>query len=87
MDSDCKNWIEINTFCLSASQSVSRTASSAGGATVAKVYLSDFSIVKLADSATPKNPRSMLRRPTYQADEAVCTSCGRRQAKISGVRI
>ncbi|POD54887.1 type VI secretion system tube protein Hcp [Pseudomonas syringae] len=53
-DSDCKNWIEINTFCLSASQSVSRTASSAGGATVARVYLSDFSIVKLADSATPK---------------------------------
>ncbi len=53
-DSECKNWIEINTFCLSASQSVSRTASSAGGATVGRVYLSDFSIVKLADSATPK---------------------------------
>ncbi|MCI3947104.1 fimbrial protein [Pseudomonas syringae] len=53
-DSHCKNWIEINTFCLSASQSVSRTASSAGGATVSRVYLSDFSIVKLADSATPK---------------------------------
>ncbi|WP_235669072.1 type VI secretion system tube protein Hcp [Pseudomonas amygdali] len=38
-DSDCKNWIEINTFCLSAAQSVSRTASSAGGATVGRVYL------------------------------------------------
>lgn len=37
-DSDCKNWIEINTLCLSASQAVSRTASSAGGATVGRVY-------------------------------------------------
>ncbi|MCQ3025361.1 type VI secretion system tube protein Hcp [Pseudomonas tremae] len=53
-DSDCKNWIEISTFCLSAAQSVSRTASSAGGATVGRVYLSDFSVVKTIDTSTPK---------------------------------
>ncbi len=53
-DSDCKGWVEITTFCLSAAQSVSRTASSAGGATVGRVYLSDFSIVKAIDNATPK---------------------------------
>jgi type VI secretion system secreted protein Hcp len=53
-DSMYKNWIEASVFNLAATQNVSRTASSAGGATAGRVHLSDFSIVKLVDSATPK---------------------------------
>ncbi|AHG39181.1 Hcp1 family type VI secretion system effector [Pseudomonas syringae CC1557] len=53
-DSEHKNWIEITAYNLAATQAVSRTASSAGGATVGRVYLSHFSIVKRVDIATPK---------------------------------
>ncbi|KPZ25503.1 Hcp family type VI secretion system effector [Pseudomonas syringae group genomosp. 3] len=53
-DSAHQEWIEATAFNLAATQGVSRTASSSGGATVGRVYLSDFSIVKLVDSSTPK---------------------------------
>ncbi|WP_024667567.1 Hcp family type VI secretion system effector [Pseudomonas syringae] len=53
-DSAHEGWIEATAFNLAATQDVSRTASSSGGATVGRVYLSDFSIVKLVDSSTPK---------------------------------
>ncbi|MCI3947742.1 type VI secretion system tube protein Hcp [Pseudomonas syringae] len=46
--------LEITGYNLAATQSVSRTASSAGGATVGRIYLSDFSITKFVDAATPK---------------------------------
>jgi type VI secretion system secreted protein Hcp len=53
-DSEHKNWIEITAYNLAATQAVSRTASSTGGATVGRVYLSHFSVVKRVDIATPK---------------------------------
>lgn len=53
-DAAHSNWIEVSAYNLAASQAVSRTASSAGGALAGRVYLSDFSIVKLVDCATPK---------------------------------
>lgn len=53
-DSAHRNWIEVTAFNLCATQGISRTASSSGGATVGRVYLSDFGIVKLIDSSTPK---------------------------------
>lgn len=53
-DAAHNDWIEVSSFNLSASQDISRTASSTGGATVGRVYLSDFSIVKVVDCATPK---------------------------------
>lgn len=53
-DAEHKNWIEISAYNLAATQAVSRTASSAGGATVGRVYLSHFSVVKRVDIATPK---------------------------------
>lgn len=49
-----QDWIEATAFNLAATQHVSRTASTSGGATVGRVYLSDFSIVKRVDSSTPK---------------------------------
>ncbi|MEE4690030.1 type VI secretion system tube protein Hcp [Pseudomonas alliivorans] len=56
-DSARQGWIEATAFNLAATQDVSRTASSSGGATVGRVYLSDFSIVKLVDSSTQKSFR------------------------------
>ncbi|POP68333.1 Hcp family type VI secretion system effector [Pseudomonas syringae] len=53
-DANHKHSIEITGYNLAATQSISRTASSAGGATTGRIYLSDFSITKLVDAATPK---------------------------------
>lgn len=46
--------IEIEGYNLAAHQSISRLSGSTGGATTGRVYLSDFSIAKLVDTATPK---------------------------------
>ncbi|RMP05581.1 hypothetical protein ALQ31_03184 [Pseudomonas amygdali pv. morsprunorum] len=49
-----ENWIELQDFDLSASQTASATATSAGGATSGRAYLSDLLVRKLVDNATPK---------------------------------
>ncbi len=48
-----ENWIELQDFDLSASQTASATATSAGGATSGRAYLSDLLVRKLVDNATP----------------------------------
>lgn len=53
-DSEHKNWIEITASNIAATQAISRTASSAGGAAVGRVHLSQFCIVKQVDAASPK---------------------------------
>ena len=53
-DDKHKDWIEIKSYSHGASQSASSTASSSGGATAERVHLSDLSIEKLVDKATPK---------------------------------
>jgi type VI secretion system secreted protein Hcp len=47
-------WIEIINFDLDVGQRVSRTASSAGGATGERADFSEFSFSKLLDRATPE---------------------------------
>ncbi|MBI6753642.1 Hcp family type VI secretion system effector [Pseudomonas syringae] len=49
-----ENWIELQDFDLSASQTASATATSAGGATSGRAYLSDLLVRKPVDNATPK---------------------------------
>ncbi len=50
-----ENWIELQDFDLSASQTASATATSAGGATSGRAYLSDLLVRKPVDNATPPN--------------------------------
>jgi type VI secretion system secreted protein Hcp len=54
LDDKHKDWIEIKGFDFGASQSTSATASSSGGATAERVNLSDFTIRKFIDKASPK---------------------------------
>ena len=54
LDSKHKDWIELLGFDFGATQATSATASSAGGASAERVNLSDFSIRKFIDKATPK---------------------------------
>jgi len=53
-DDKHKDWIEILSFNHGLTQSSSATASSAGGGTTERVNVSDFSIVKALDKASPK---------------------------------
>ena len=53
-DEKHKDWIEILTYHHGITQPVSRTASSAGGASAERVNFGAFSIVKLVDKASPK---------------------------------
>ena len=53
-DDKHKDWIEILSFSLGATQPASSTASSAGGATAERVHVQDFHIVKHLDKASPK---------------------------------
>jgi type VI secretion system secreted protein Hcp len=53
-DDKHKDWIETLSFSYSADQPTSGSASSAGGASTERVNLSDFSIVKALDKASPK---------------------------------
>jgi type VI secretion system secreted protein Hcp len=48
------DWIEIYDFDLEVSQTVSRTASSAGGACTARADFSEFCFTKLLDKSSPK---------------------------------
>ena len=62
-----KNWIELQDFDLSASQTASATATSAGGAASGRAYLSDLLLRKPVDNATPSFMRhaavaSILKR-------------------------
>ncbi len=53
-DNKYAGWIELIRFGLGVKQIVSRTASSAGGASAERADLSDFSIRKLLDKSSPK---------------------------------
>ncbi|MDB6141712.1 MAG: fimbrial protein [Pseudomonas sp.] len=54
LDAQHKDWIEITGYSFGAKQSVSRTASSAGGAAAGGVDVSDFTISKRLDRASSK---------------------------------
>jgi len=53
-DQDHKDWIELLGFDHKFSQPASATESSAGGGTVGRVNMGNFSITKYVDKATPK---------------------------------
>lgn len=53
-DSKHKDWIEISSYQHAAHQAVSRTVSSAGGASAERVDFSDLVISKLIDKSSPK---------------------------------
>jgi type VI secretion system secreted protein Hcp len=53
-DDKHKDWIEVLSFNHGLSQPSSATGSSAGGATTERVNISDFSITKHLDKASPK---------------------------------
>lgn len=54
LDANHTDWIELLGFEFGASQATSATASSAGGASAERVNLSEFSITKFIDKASPK---------------------------------
>lgn len=54
LDSQFKDWIELEDFDVGASQSASATASSSGGGSSGRASLSDFHVKKLVDRASPK---------------------------------
>lgn len=54
LDSKYKDWIEVLNFDFGVKQPASATASSAGGATSGRAELSDLSITKFVDKASPK---------------------------------
>lgn len=54
LDEKHTDWIELKGFDFGASQATSATASSAGGASAERVNLSEFSVQKLVDKASPK---------------------------------
>lgn len=49
-----ENWIELQDFDVSANQTASATATSAGGATSGRAYMGDFMVRKAVDNATAK---------------------------------
>jgi type VI secretion system secreted protein Hcp len=53
-DSKHSGWIEIHDYDLDVSQTVSRTASSAGGASAERADFSEFCFAKSLDKASPK---------------------------------
>ncbi|MCE8018504.1 type VI secretion system tube protein Hcp [Halomonas sp. MCCC 1A11036] len=54
LDANHTDWIELLSFDFGASQATSATASSAGGASAERVNLSEFSVRKFIDKASPK---------------------------------
>ena len=52
-DDKHKGWIEILSYSWGESQMVSRTASSSGGGTSARVDMQDLSVVKTLDKSSP----------------------------------
>jgi len=53
-DSQHSGWIEAINFSIGASQEVSKTASSAGGATAERADIKPFTFTKQVDSSSPK---------------------------------
>ena len=53
-DDKHKDWIEITSYSHAAHQIVSRTASSAGGASAERVNFNDLVTTKLIDKSSPK---------------------------------
>jgi len=53
-DSKHSGWIETISFSAGASQKISTTASSAGGATAERADIKPFTFTKQADSSSPK---------------------------------
>jgi len=53
-DSKHQKWIEILSYSTGMNQPVSAVASSAGGATSARVNMQDFNVVKFLDISSPK---------------------------------
>jgi type VI secretion system secreted protein Hcp len=53
-DKDYTGWIELIDFGLGVRQTISNTASSAGGASVERVYFSPFLFRKQVDTASPQ---------------------------------
>ncbi len=53
-DDKHKDWIEILSYHTGASQPASGSSSTAGGRTAERVNISDFSVVKALDKASPK---------------------------------
>jgi type VI secretion system Hcp family effector len=53
-DDKHKDWIEILSYSWGASQMVSRSASTSGGAATARADFQDFSVVKTLDKSSPK---------------------------------
>ncbi|MEJ2157465.1 MAG: type VI secretion system tube protein Hcp [Desulfobacteraceae bacterium] len=53
-DSQHSGWIEAIDFSIGASQHVSMTASSAGGATAERADIKPFTFTKQVDSSSPK---------------------------------
>ena len=54
LDSKHKDWIEIQSYNFGLNQALSKTASSAGGATAGRAFLSDLHIAKHVDKASAK---------------------------------
>ena len=53
-DGEHADWIEIATFAHGVEQPISKTASSAGGATAERANFEEFTITKQVDKASPK---------------------------------
>ncbi|WP_318781418.1 type VI secretion system tube protein Hcp [Pseudomonas sp. Marseille-Q5115] len=54
LDKNHKDWIEVLGYEYGATQATSTTASSSGGASSQRVAVSDFTIRKVVDKASPK---------------------------------
>lgn len=54
LDNNHKDWIEALSYQFGLSQNISETASSAGGASAGKAFLSDLQVSKHVDKASPK---------------------------------
>jgi type VI secretion system Hcp family effector len=52
-DGDHQKWFEITSYSFSANQPAAATRSTAGAATVERVYLSDFTVTKSMDIGSP----------------------------------
>jgi type VI secretion system secreted protein Hcp len=54
LDANHMNWIELLSYYYDATQAISQSASSNGGASAGGVMLGDFKITKYIDRSTPK---------------------------------
>jgi type VI secretion system secreted protein Hcp len=79
-DSKHDGWIEIISYDLDIGQRVSRTASSAGGATAERADFSDLCFSKLLDKATPKLTQACAAGAHF--DKIVLEICRAGQDKV-----